>query len=111
MRLWMLALVGFVVMLGCIIFVWIGAVRQSSGDRGKLRNAAGYTLILLILTAAAFRSHLPWDASLSPTVIVLLVVFSGALFAGIFAARLRMQQNQRPARASYPPVRVDDQPV
>lgn len=111
MHLWMLALVGFLVMLCCAVAVWIGAVRESSSDRGKLRNAAGYTLILLVLTAAALRSHLPWDAPLSPIAIVLLVVFSGALFAGIFAARLRMQQNQRSARASYPPVRVDDQPV
>lgn len=111
MRLWMLALVCFLAMLGCAIVVWIGTVRQSSRHQGKLRNAMGYTLILLILTAAAFRSHLPWDATLSPTVIVLFLVLGGALFAAMYAARLRLQQNQRTARASYPPARVDDHPV
>lgn len=110
MRLWMLALVCFLAMLGCMVVMWIGAARQSFRDQGKLRGALGCTFILLVLTAAALRSHLPWDASLSPTVIVLLVGFSGALFAAMYAARLRMQQKQRPARASYPPVPVEDQP-
>ncbi|MGZ3581788.1 MAG: hypothetical protein ACXWP6_03510 [Ktedonobacterales bacterium] len=110
MRLWMLALVLFLVMLGCTVVVWIGAARQSLRDQSKLRNALGCTFILLVLMAAALRSHLPWDAPLSQTVIVLLVGFGGALFAGMYAARLRLQQKQRPARASYPPVPVEDQP-
>jgi quinol-cytochrome oxidoreductase complex cytochrome b subunit len=110
MRLWMLALVCCVVMLSCMVVMWIGAARQSFRDKGKLQGALGCTFILLVLTAAALRSHLPWDAALSSTVIVLLVGFSVALFVGMYAARLRLVQKQRPVRASYPPVPIEDQP-
>ncbi len=108
MRLWMLALVCLLVMLGCTVGVWIGAVRQSSRSQGKLRNAIGYTLILLLLAAAAARSNLPWDALLSPTVIILFVVLAGGLVAAMYAASVRLRQNTRPAHATNPPVRADD---
>ncbi len=108
MRLWMLALVGLLVMLGCIVAVWVGAVRQSSRSQGKIRNAIGYTLILIMLSAAAARSNLPWDASLSPTVIILFAVLAGVLLAAMYAASLRLRQNARPAHATNPPIPVDD---
>ncbi len=107
MRLWMLALVCLLVMLGCIVAVWVGAVRQSSRSQGKLRNAIGYTLILLMLSAAALRSNLPWDNVLSPTAIIMLLILGGGLLAAMYAASLRMRQNQRPAHATNPPTRVD----
>ena len=112
MRLWMLALVCFLVMLGCIVAVWIGALRQPSNSKGRLRNAITYTLILLLLTAAALRSNLPWNTSLSSTVIILLLVLGGAFLAAMYAASLRLRQSNRPARASTnPPVRVDDHSI
>lgn len=107
MRLWMLALVCLVVMLGCIVAVWIGAVRQPSRSQGKLRNAISYTLILLVLTAAALRSNLPWEKSLSPTAIIMLLILAGGLLAAMYVASLRMPQSQRPARATHPPVPIE----
>ncbi len=111
MRLWMLALICLLVMLGCVVAVWIGAVRQSSKSQGKLRNAVSYTLILLVLAAAALRSNLPWDNVLSPTAVIMLLILAGGLLAAMYAASLRMRKNTRPAHATNPPIHVDDESI
>lgn len=112
MRLWMLALVCLLVMLGCIVVVWMRALRQSVTPQGKVRNAMGYTLILLVLAAAAARSNLPWDVSLSPTVLIVFVVVGGGLLAAMYAASLRLRQAPRPVRAiTNPPIHVDDDSI
>lgn len=109
MRLWMLAIVAFLVMFGCIVMLWMGVVRQPVRQRGKLLNASVDTLILLALTLAAFRSHLPWNAPITVNaVLVLVLVLCVGLFAAMYAARLRMQPPQRTARATYPPAPADD---
>src|SRR5258705_6344674 len=100
MRLWMLALVCFLVMLGCAVVGWIGTARQSFRYQGKLRSALGGTFIILVLSAASLRSHLPCLSTLSQTVFALLVGFAGPPFAAMYASPLRLSPKHRPARSS-----------
>jgi hypothetical protein len=104
MRVWMAALVGFILMLGCIVVLWIGALRQSPRNRAKLSNAALDTLVFLVLIGAALRSNLPWNAPISTGLVIgLLLLAAGGAPLSAYAARLYLQHKQRSAKTTRLP--------
>jgi Kef-type K+ transport system membrane component KefB len=102
MRVWMAALVGFILMLGCIVVLWIGALRQSPRNRAKLTNVAFDTLVFLVLIGAALRSNLPWNGPISTGLVIgLLLLAAGAAPITAYAARLYVRRKQRSAKTTH----------